>query len=173
MVPAVAPETRSDAPVGARLEGKYLTFRLAGEEYGLQILKVQEIIHLQTITKVPRTPAAVSGVINLRGKVIPVVDLRARFAMELARDTEKSCIIVVQIRSRNGALVVGILIDEVSEVLDIPADSIEGRPDFGFGVDTDFILGMGKVNGSVKILLDIDRVLAGDELDELEAAATR
>ena len=173
MVPALAPETRSDVPVGARLEGKYLTFRLAGEEYGLQILKVQEIIHLQTITKVPGTPAAVSGVINLRGKVIPVVDLRARFGMELAEDTEKSCIIVVQIRSRQGVVVVGILIDEVREVLDIPAASIEGSPDFGFGVDTDFILGMGKVNGSVKILLDIDRVLAGEELDELESAATR
>jgi len=167
MVSAASAVTGPESSVGERLEGKYLTFRLCGEEYGLQILKVQEIIHLQTITKVPRTPPFVSGVINLRGKVIPVVDLRARFAMESAEETERTCIIVVQIRSRDALVVVGILIDEVREVLDIPADCIESSPDFGVGVDTDFILGMGKMNGAVKILLDIDRVLSGDDIDAL------
>lgn len=160
-----------ESSVGARLAGKYLTFRLGDEEYGLEILKVQEIIQLQSITRIPRTPSCVRGVINLRGKVIPVVDLRAKFGLGAAEDTERTCIIVVQIHSGESLLVIGILIDEVREVLDIRAESIEEAPDFGSSVDTEFILGMGKVNGAVKILLDIDKVLTSDDLKSLRAAA--
>lgn len=150
--------------VGARLAGKYLTFRLADEEYGLEILKVQEIIQLQTITRVPRTPGYVRGVINLRGKVIPVVDLRLKFGLEGAEDTDRTCIIVVQIRQGDSVVIMGIIIDEVREVLDIAGDNIEDAPDFGSQIDTEFILGMGKIGQSVKILLDIDRVLSSAEL---------
>lgn len=162
-----------ESSVGARLAGKYLTFRLGEEEYGLEILKVQEIIQLQSITRIPRTPSCVRGVINLRGKVIPVVDLRAKFELGATEDTERTCIIVVQISSGESLLVIGILIDEVREVLDIRAESIEESPDFGSSVDTEFILGMGKVNGAVKILLDIDRVLTTDDLRSLRAATDR
>lgn len=162
-----------EGSVGARLAGKYLTFRLGDEEYGLEILKVQEIIQLQSITRIPRTPNCVRGVINLRGKVIPVVDLRAKFGLGAAEDTERTCIIVVQIHSGESLLVIGILIDEVREVLDIRAESIEEAPDFGSSVDTEFILGMGKVNGAVKILLDIDKVLTSDDLQSLRAATNR
>ena len=159
-----------ESSVGIRLAGKYLTFRLAQEEYGLEILKVQEIIQLQAITRVPRTPPYVRGVINLRGKVIPVVDLRAKFGIEGAEDTERTCIIVVQIQAGDAMLVIGILIDEVREVLDIRAENIEESPSFGSSVETEFILGMGKVNGQVKILLDIDRVLNASDAISLRSA---
>jgi purine-binding chemotaxis protein CheW len=150
--------------VGARLAGKYLTFRLADEEYGLEILKVQEIIQMQTITRVPRTPPYVRGVINLRGKVIPVVDLRLKFGLDSVEDTDRTCIIVVQIRQGDSVVIMGIIIDEVREVLDIAGDNIEEAPDFGSQIDTEFILGMGKIGQSVKILLDIDKVLSAVEL---------
>ena len=140
-------------------EGKYLTFSLAGEEYGIGILKVKEIIGMMNITPVPQTPAFVKGVINLRGKVIPVVDLRLRFALEAAAYTERTCIIVVEIRGHSGAVPMGIVVDAVSEVLNIRAVDIENTPCFGVKLDTDFILGMAKTDGGVKILLDIDRVL--------------
>jgi len=150
--------------VGTKLAGKYLTFRLADEEYGLEILKVQEIIQMQTITRVPRTPAYVRGVINLRGKVIPVVDLRLKFGLNSIEDTDRTCIIVVQIRQADVVVIMGIIIDEVREVLDISGDNIEDAPDFGAQIDTEFIMGMGKIGQSVKILLDIDKVLSAAEL---------
>ena len=173
MSAAIQSAVVSESSVGARLAGKYLTFRLGDEEYGLEILKVQEIIQLQNITRIPRTPNCVRGVINLRGKVIPVVDLRVKFELGSTEDTERTCIIVVQIRAGDALLVTGILIDEVREVLDIRAESIEEAPDFGSSVDTEFILGMGKVNGAVKILLDIDKVLTSDDLQSLRAATNR
>lgn len=141
-------------------EGKYLTFVLGEEEYGLEILKVREIIGLMDITAVPQTPAFVKGVINLRGKVIPVIDLRLKFGMEEAEPTEETCIIVVDI----GASLIGIFVDTVSEVLDVTADQIEPPPSFGSALETAFILGMGKIKGKVKILLDIDSVLSAEEL---------
>ena len=141
-------------------EGKYLTFVLGDEEYGLQILKVREIIGLMEITSVPQTPVFIKGVINLRGKVIPVIDLRLKFGMEEAEPTEETCIIVVDIA---GALT-GMLVDTVSEVLDVTVDQIEPPPSFGSSVDNGFILGMGKIKGKVKILLDIDKVLSPEEL---------
>lgn len=157
--------------VGEKLAGKYLTFRLAEEEYGLEILKVQEIIQMQAVTRVPRTPDYVRGVINLRGKVIPVIDLRKKFSLETAKDTEKTCIIVVQIASGDTHVVMGIIIDEVKEVLDIRAENIEDTPSFGSSIDTEFILGMGKIGTSVKILLDIDKVMSAKEISEIKKAA--
>jgi purine-binding chemotaxis protein CheW len=143
--------------------GKYLTFVLAQESYGLEILKVREIIGLMSITAVPRTPGFVKGVINLRGKVIPVVDLRLKFGMPEAAHTEETCIIVVQV----GSIEMGILVDKVSEVLNIQGQDIEDAPSFGAEVNTDFILGMGKANGKVTILLSIDKVLASSDMQAL------
>jgi len=152
----------------AGLAGKYLTFNLEEEGYGLEILKVQEIIGIQTITKIPRTPGYVKGVINLRGKVIPVIDLRLKFSMEEQDITRESCIIVVQVERDQTALIIGILVDEVSEVLDIAEGQIEAAPSLGTQVDTKFILGMAKTESTVKILLDIDRVLSAEEMDQLQ-----
>ena len=151
--------------------GKYLTFALGNEGFGLEILKVREIIGYMDITAVPRTPSYVKGVINLRGQVISVVDLRAKFAMSPADRTDETCIIVVEIRAGDRKLHTGIIVDRVSEVLDIAAEQIEDAPEFGAGVDERFILGMAKVADSVKILLDIDRVLAADEVAQLGGLA--
>ena len=148
----------------AALAGKYLTFKLGAEEFGLEILKVQEIIKMMDITRVPRTPSFVRGVINLRGKVIPIVDLRLKFDMESREGTEKTCIIVVTVHRRSGAVVMGIIVDEVSEVLDVAGASIEPPPEFGGVVDTSFILGMGKIGDRVVTLMDVDRVLSGEDV---------
>jgi len=152
-------------------EGKYLTFCLAGEEYGIGILKVKEINGVMAITTVPQTPSYVKGVINLRGKVIPIVDLRAKFGMEAADFTEKSCIIVVEIESDLRQVTIGILVDAVSEVLNIRGEEIEDAPHFGSRLKTDFILGMAKAGEKVKILLDIDRVLGAEEVALLNRVA--
>ena len=152
-------------------EGKYLTFSMADEEYGIGILKIKEIIGMMPITLVPQTPEFVKGVINLRGKVIPVVDLRLRFGMESIDYTERTCIIVVEIEAQSGTVMIGIVVDAVSEVLNIKADDIEDTPTFGTKLNTDYILGMAKMEGGVKILLDIDRVLSGEEISLLEKAA--
>lgn len=143
--------------------GKYLTFKLGGEEYGLEILKVREIIGLMSITAVPRTPPYVRGVINLRGKVISVLDLRQKFGMEGAAVTVESCIIVVDVALSGDSILMGLLVDAVSEVLDIGDEEIQDAPEFGTHINTDFILGIGKVKGAVKLLLDIDRVMNIDE----------
>ncbi len=153
--------------VMAEKEGKYLTFQLANEEYGIGILKVKEIIGMMPVTTVPRTPKYVKGVINLRGKVIPIIDLRLRFGMETIENTERTCIIVAEIESQSGTVQVGVVVDAVSEVLNVNAEDIEDTPQFGRSLDTDYILGMAKMAGGVKILLDVDRVLTGRESDEL------
>jgi len=152
-------------------EGKYLTFSLAGEEYGIGILKVKEIIGMMNITPVPQTPEFVKGVINLRGKVIPVVDLRLRFALEAAAYTERTCIIVVEVAGQGGSVMMGIVVDAVSEVLNIRGADIENTPAFGVRLNTDFILGMAKAAGGIKILLDIDRVLSSEDLVAVRRAA--
>ena len=146
------------------LAGKYLTFKLDVEEFGLEILKVQEIIKMMDITRVPRTPSFVRGVLNLRGKVIPVIDLRLKFEMETKAGTDLTCIIVVTVKRSSGSVVMGIIVDEVSEVLDVAGSSIEPPPQFGSSVDTAFILGMGKVGDRVVTLMDVDKVLSGDEV---------
>ena len=152
-------------------EGKYLTFSLAGEEYGIGILKIKEIIGMMSITTVPQTPEFVKGVINLRGKVIPVIDLRLRFGMEVIDYTERTCIIVVEIEGSAGTVQIGIVVDAVSEVLNVNAEDVEETPTFGAKLNTDYILGMAKMEGGVKILLDIDRVLSAGEVAALEKAA--
>lgn len=155
-----------DQDVKTDREGKYLTFSLAGEEYGIGIIKVKEIIGMMTITPVPQTPEYVKGVINLRGKVIPVIDLRRKFDMEWAEYTERTCIIVVEIKAQNNKIAMGIVVDSVSEVLNIKAGEIEDTPNFGSRLDTDYILGMAKAGGGVKILLDIDRVMSDEEIGQ-------
>jgi purine-binding chemotaxis protein CheW len=152
-------------------EGKYLTFTLDNEEYGIGILKIKEIIGMMPITPVPQTPEFVKGVINLRGKVIPVVDLRLRFGMEATDYTERTCIIVVEIAGQAETVQMGIVVDAVSEVLNIKGDDTEDTPTFGTKLDTDYILGMAKMEGGVKILLDIDRVLTAEEIAALKKAA--
>jgi purine-binding chemotaxis protein CheW len=154
----------ASAGTAASKAGKYLTFALGHEEFGLEILKVREINGYMEITAVPSTPGYVKGVINLRGQVIPVVDLRLKFGMNPADVTEETCIIVVEITQGDRRFQTGIVVDRVKEVLDIAGENIEDSPQFGANVDTDFILGMGKVNGAVKILLDIDKVLGGENL---------
>ncbi len=149
-------------------EGKYLTFSLAGEEYGIGILKIKEIIGMMAITTVPQTPDFVKGVINLRGKVIPVMDLRLRFDMESIDYNERTCIIVVEIEGESGTIQIGIVVDSVSEVLNVKADEMEETPTFGTKLNTEYIMGMAKMEGGVKILLDIDRVLNSDEISALE-----
>lgn len=156
---------------GTRLAGKYLTFNLGGEEYGIEIRKVKEIIPMQRITRIPRAPVYVRGVINLRGRVIPVIDLRTTFGMESIADTERTCIIVVQIETSDHSVTTGVVIDEVREVVNIPAAEIQEPPTFESGVDTQFITGIGKSGDNVKILLDIDRVLSGGEIEHVEKAA--
>ncbi len=155
----------------ARRGGKYLTFALGREEYGLEILKVREIIGFMDITAVPRTPAYVKGVINLRGQVINVIDLRTRFGLDAVERTEQTCIIVVEITAAGRKLNTGIIVDRVSEVLDVAEENIEDAPAFDLSVNTNFILGMGKIGQSVKILLDIDKVLTDAEVRVLAQAA--
>ncbi len=152
-------------------EGKYLTFTMAEEEYGIGILKIKEIIGMMPFTTVPQTPKFVKGVINLRGKVIPVVDLRLRFGMESIDYTERTCIIVVEIEGSTGTVQIGIVVDSVSEVLNVDVEEIEDTPTFGTKLNTDYILGMAKMEGGVKILLDIDRVLSADDIAVLEKTA--
>ncbi|MBI9075498.1 MAG: purine-binding chemotaxis protein CheW, partial [Desulfatibacillum sp.] len=138
-----------DQTAMATHEGKYLTFTLAGEEYGIGILKIREIIGIMPVTTVPQTPDFVKGVINLRGKVIPIVDLRLRFGIHAMDYTERTCIIVVEIQSDAGKIQIGIVVDSVSEVLNIRGEDIEPTPTFGAKLNTDFILGMAKMGGGV------------------------
>lgn len=144
----------------SELAGKYLTFKLSGEEYGIEILKVKEIIGLMDITEVPRMPMYVRGVINLRGKVIPVVDLRSKFGLASTEDTDETCIIVVDVMQDDQSTMTGILVDTVSEVVDISGNQIENPPSFGISIETDFIMGMAKIGQAVKILLDVVKVLS-------------
>lgn len=148
--------------------GKYLTFFLNQEEYGIGILKIKEIIGMMSITTVPRTPEHVKGVINLRGKVIPVVDLRLRFSMPAKDYNDKNCIIVVEVDIGDKTVQLGVVVDSVSEVLNVSEDDIEDTPVFGTALNTEYILGMAKMEGGVKILLDIDKVLGKDELDRID-----
>ncbi len=157
--------------VMADREGKYLTFTLANEEYGIGILKIKEIIGMMSITTMPQTPEFVKGVINLRGKVIPVIDLRLRFGMDAIGYTDRTCIVVVEIGGTAGTVQIGIVVDSVSEVLNIKGEDIEDTPTFGTRLNTDYILGMAKMEGGVKILLDIDQVLSEGEIGLLEKAA--
>uniref|UniRef100_Q01VJ8 Chemotaxis protein CheW n=1 Tax=Solibacter usitatus (strain Ellin6076) TaxID=234267 RepID=Q01VJ8_SOLUE len=149
--------------------GKYLTFQLANEEFGIRVLKVREIMGIQEITAVPQTPAHIKGVINLRGKVVPVIDLRLKFGVAAAEYTQRTCIIVTQVQGENGPVMMGIVVDGVSEVLNLTGAEIEDTPDFGEEISGSYLLGMAKVKGKVKILLDIDRVLSTQDMHNLHA----
>ena len=163
-----APDVVPGAAVDARA-GKYLVFHLGREEFGIKVLKVREIMGVLDITAVPQTPEYVKGVINLRGKVIPVVDLRLKFGLPEAEYTQRTCIIVVQVQSEPHSMLMGIVVDGVAEVLNLTAGDIEDTPDFGQGVATPYLLGMAKIKYSVKILLDIDQVMNSQELHGLDA----
>jgi purine-binding chemotaxis protein CheW len=152
-------------------EGKFLTFTLENEEYGISILTVKEIIGMMSITSVPRAPDFVKGVVNLRGKVIPVIDLRLKFSMGEIPYTDRTCIIVVEINLDESTILIGIVVDAVSEVLNVRNQDIEETPTFGAKLDTDYILGMAKMEGGVKILLDISKVLSTEEIEGLTKVA--
>lgn len=154
--------------VMAEKGGKYLSFSLAEEEYGIGILEIKEIIGMMNITVIPKTPEYVKGVINLRGKVIPVIDLRLKFGMESIEYADRTCIIVVEIDGQTGTMLIGIVVDSVSEVLNVRAENIEPPPSFGASLDTNYILGMAKMDSGVKILLNINKVLGADEIAGLE-----
>lgn len=149
--------------------GKYLVFHLAKEEFGVQVLKVREIMGLQEITAVPQMPGYVKGVINLRGKVIPVIDLRLKFGLELSEYTQRTCIVVLEVAQEAGSILMGAIVDGVSEVLNLQDNEIEDTPDFGDHAELPYVLGMAKVKGKVKILLDIDHVLTTQETGGLMA----
>ena len=147
---------------GAASGGKDLTFMLGREEYGLPVLKVREIIKVMDITHVPQVAAHVLGVINLRGRVIPVIDLRRKFGFPAQDHTDRTCIIVAEVALASTTVMMGVVVDSVSEVVNVAAAEIEETPDFGGQNETDYLLGLAKVKGSVKILLDLDRVLGSD-----------
>lgn len=152
--------------------GRYLTFALGHESYGIEVLAVQEIIRLPAITAVPQLPAYLRGVINLRGKIIPVTDLRARFGLEHNGDTTRTCIVVVQIqRPGRPAMPMGLVVDTVEEVIHIAADDMTPPPEFGTAVDVSFLHALARVKGSVKALLDIQRVLTDSQIDAAAAVA--
>jgi purine-binding chemotaxis protein CheW len=157
-------ETTSTTPTtpGQALVGKYLTFALGEEEYGLPVLRVREIIKMMDITVVPQVPPYVKGVINLRGKVIPVVDLRLKFNFPSIDYTERTSIIVVHVTLASGSMMMGIVVDAVSEVINIAADEIEATPEFGDDMKTDYLQGLAKIKGKVKLLLDLDQVFGGE-----------
>ena len=150
----------------AELAGKYLTFMLGPETYGIEILKVQEIIGLLPITRVPKAPESIRGVINLRGKVIPVMDLATRFGLPPREDTARTCIIVVEMARAGSAIIMGLVVDEVSEVVSIEAENIEPAPDLGASVDAAYLLGMGKIGERVVMLLDLGCIIDVAALSE-------
>jgi purine-binding chemotaxis protein CheW len=160
-----------ETPAGRSLTGKYLTFTLQGESYGIDVLNVREIIRHITITPVPQMPDYIRGVINLRGKIIPVMDLRRRFDFSNVTNTDQTCIVVVQVKLPDGkSTPMGLVVDGVEEVLNFSAADIEQTPDFGGQIAVDYILGMAKVKGVVKVLLDIDRVVGAAAIQKVQSA---
>jgi purine-binding chemotaxis protein CheW len=149
---------------------QYLTFMLGGEAFGIGIMAVKEIIEFGGITDVPMMPESIRGVINLRGAVVPVMDLAARFGRPQTVPGKRTCIVIVELAGEDGHRLTGVVVDAVSAVLDIPAADIEPAPSFGTRIRGDFIAGMGKVNGRFVILLNVGQVLALDGLPDLAAA---
>lgn len=169
----IATQFESSAPQGQFAKdpraGKHLVFLLANEEFGIQVTKVREIIGIQDVTPVPQTASYIRGVINLRGKVIPVIDLRLKFGLPEAAYSQRTCIIVVQLKCEAGVIPMGIIVDGVSEVLNVNPAEIEDTPDFGQGIPVPYLLGMAKVKGKVKILLDIERALTSHEAEQVSS----
>lgn len=152
-------------------EGKYLTFALGNEHYGFGILQVREIIGLMDITELPQAPSFLKGIINLRGKVIPVIDLRNKFMMEEIDVTDRTCIIVVEVKGASKVIFMGFLVDSVSEVINVKAEDIEESPALAGNIKTQFILGIAKMDDGMKILLDINKIVDSQEMDSLAQAA--
>ncbi len=161
------------APVAVEEENQnqYLTFVLAGETFAIPILRIKEIIEFGQLTTVPMMPAFIRGVINLRGSVVPVVDLAARFGKQATATTRRTCIVIIEIESTAEKQDVGVMVDSVNEVLEIPAREIEPPPSFGARIRADFIQGMGKIAGKFVIILDVNRVLSVDEMAALGGGA--
>lgn len=146
---------------------QFLTFTLGDEDYGLEILSIKEIIEYVELTKIPLMPDFIRGVLNLRGLVVPIIDLLARFGNKPANITSRSCFVIVELDSDEGAIEIGMLVDEVNDVVEISVDNIESAPSFGNQIRSDFIFGMGKIEGDFIVLLQIDKVLSIDELSML------
>lgn len=167
--------TKGQPPVRGGTEqgeqGQYLTFVLGREMFAIGILKVREILEYNQLTTVPMMPAFIRGVINLRGAVVPVVDLAVRFGGKLSAITKRTCVVIAEVASEEGRQEIGVVVDSVSEVLEIPEAEIEPAPAFGAKIRTDFIQGMGKVDGKFIIILDMDKVLSVEEMALLGQAA--
>ncbi len=159
-----AEATSTSAVRAKNRTGKYLTFSLSNESYGVDVLKVREIIRFLKITPVPQMPAYVKGVINLRGKVLPVIDLRLKFGLDAAEASERTCIVVVRVLAGGHDITLGMIVDSVEEVINLNESEIEETPEFGAKVDTAYLMGMAKVKGTIKTLLDIDKVISPDTL---------
>ena len=153
-------------PKSARAE-KYLSFQVGAEEFAISVLSVREIMGIQDITPLPQTPGYVKGILNLRGKVVPVIDLRLKFGMQARDYTARTCIIVVSVPGATSPILMGIVVDSVSEVLNVGAADIESTPDFGQGDHIPYLLGIAKNKGKVTILLDIEKVIHATELTGL------
>lgn len=157
-------EAARNAILEAEEQQQYLTFLLGEEMFAIGILAIREIIEYGYLTEVPMTPPFIRGVINLRGAVVPVVDLAVRFGREARENTKRTCIVIVEVDSETGRHEMGIVVDAVNEVLEIPRAEIEPPPEFGARLRIDFVSGMGKVNGNFVVLLDMTRVLSNDEV---------
>lgn len=156
-----------DAAGATALAGRYLTFRSGTESFGIPVLGVREIIRQAPITTVPKMPGHVRGVLNLRGRIVPVLDLKQRFGTGASEIGDRTCIVVVQVSSTGGAAVqVGLIVDAVEEVVSVAPDNVSAVPNFGVNVDTSFLLGMARINGAVKSLLNLERVLTDTEAAE-------
>jgi len=166
-LPVVAQKAAAAAPAEPT---QYLTFQLAGEAFAIGILSIKEIIEYHALTEVPMMPACVRGVINLRGAVVPVMDLLARFGRPTSEVTKRTCIVIVEVQAEDERQVIGVVVDAVNEVIDIDAADIEPPPTFGANIRTDFIQGMGKVKGRFVILLDVRHVLSIDDIQTATAA---
>ncbi|HET6422742.1 MAG TPA: chemotaxis protein CheW [Planctomycetaceae bacterium] len=169
---SVAPVAPDASLATAALGGKYLTFRIAGDQFGVPILQVREIIGLMPMTPVPGAPDDIKGVINLRGKIIPVMDVRERFHLETTAANDRNCIVVVELTSDGRSVEMGMLVDAVSEVLNIKNDDIAPPPDFGMKLDTSCLLGIAKTGKDVKVLLDLEQIVfrSASDLAAVEAA---
>ncbi len=171
---ATATAEISNSGIAQKLAGKHLTFVLGREHYGVPVLKVREIIRLCDITPVPQMPDYIKGVLNLRGKIIPVADLRVKFRLASTENTDLTCIVVVQVSlADKSSTLMGLIVDAVEEVANLTAADIEPTPDFGGAVQADYILGMAKVKGQVKALLDIDAVVSAVSPEDLAAASAK
>src|SRR5580698_3723660 len=171
MATSLLTKNEPNAATDARV-GKYLVFHLGEEEFGIQVQKVREIMGVMDITQVPQTPPHVKGVINLRGKVIPVVDLRLKFSMPAVEYSHRTCIIVVQVAGEHGMMLMGVVVDGVAEVLQVAAADVEDTPNFGKEVEIPYVMGLAKLKGKVKILLDIDQGMTARELARLDLVAS-